>query len=170
MSQFKGFAGTPEKTEPARVDDYFSCGVLALVSGNLEEAYLSFSPLTDHPAALFNLALCNYKAAMFEKALAHLTQAEKLISSKSTPMPQSRPIPTEITQHDRNGNGYRMPMAKEAPELFPEKSRLRILRLMADIYAELGYEQEFLRILPAFGGNDYKNIADIKLKFNERKV
>lgn len=170
MSQFKGFAGTPQKIEPARVDEYFSCGVLALVSGNLEEAFLSFSQLTDDSAALFNLALCHYKAGMLEKAIAHLTRAEKLISIKSTPMPQSQPIPAEITQYDGSGDGYRMPMAKAAPELFPEQSRIRISRLLADIYGELGYEQEFLRILPIFSKQNYKNIADIKLKFSEKKV
>lgn len=170
MSKFKGFAGAPQtKMDAATQKAYFSCGIVALHNANFTEAYLSFSALPDCPAALFNLALCYCGAGLYEPALVALQQAQKALAAMAASAAPRGTVPAKMTQQDAQSDAYRAPMARQLVALFPTLAKLRVLRLMADIYGDLGYEQEFLRILPLFAGKDYQNIAKIKLKFEVKK-
>lgn len=167
MSKFKGFMEAKMRDNNIDQSGYFACGIIALSEGNLEEAFLCFSEIKDSPAAFFNLALCYYNSTLYEKALQTLEDAEKLLTSKSPISNRTVPTPQEILKSDQESFSYKTPMSKYTPNLFPFQAKQRILRLKADIYGELGYEEEFIKLIPLFAGKNYKNIENIKVKFKQ---
>lgn len=162
MAGFKGFVGsgpTPRECSPEDLEKNFEDGVAALISQRPAEAYLYFSKSDqEYSAVLYNTALCFYIAGMHERALPFLDKALHclpILTAKTVSLPQ------ELELFEAQGDGYKKAMLLSAPKQFPERCRVSILRLKADILLAAGRKEELKLLLPALLGKHYKNIDEI---------
>lgn len=155
----------PEKMENLSGEEcqpLFDCGVKALEVGNVATAFLCFSGIeTNSPAALFNLALCFFKAEDYEHALDWLHQARKKMENLKTTRPH-KTVPILLEKTEANQCGYRFPMQNEFPVLLPVRAEQQIMRLQADILYALGRTDELEILLHVLGGKGYENIERIR--------
>lgn len=155
----------PDKKETLSVEEcqpLFSCGVKALEVGNVATAFLCFSGIeTNSPAALFNLALCFFKAEDYEHALDWLHQARKKMENLKSIRPH-KAVPVLLEKTEAKQCGYRFPMQYEFPALLPVRAEQQIMRLQADILYALGRTDELEILLHVLGGKGYENIERIR--------
>lgn len=167
MAEFKGLmggvSGIPKL--PQQIKNHFDCGVFALSYGRIAEAYLYFLESDQNQSAvLYNIAVCFYMSGNYEKALSYLDSALRFLPNLSS---KTVTVPEELERYEAQNDGYKTAMMINAPELYPERCRISMLRLKADILYEMGNTQELKRILPALSGRNYKNINIIKNEINK---
>ena len=169
MAEFKGFIGgvSGSHNSPKQLNDCFNKGVFALSCGRVAEAYLYFLKSDQNQCAvLYNMALCFNMSGNCEKALSYLDSALRLLPALSS---KTVTVPEELERYEAQNDGYKAAMMIDAPELYPERSRISILRLKADILYAMGNTQELNKILPALSGRNYKGIEFIKKAMNKNK-
>lgn len=169
MAEFKGFNGgtSGSNNSPQRLRDCFECGIFALFSGRIAEAYLYFLQSDQNQSAvLYNMALCFYMSENYEKALSYLDSA--LCFLPSLPV-KSVAVPQELERYEAQNNGYKTAMLMNAPRLYPERCRITMLRLKADILFAMGNKQELKKIFSALSGRDYENINRIKRELEKEE-
>lgn len=167
MAEFKGFAGGVSKSQysPQRLKNHFDNGVFALSCGKVAEAYLYFLESDQKECAvLYNMAVCFYMSENYEKALSYLDGALRLLPVLP---PKTVTVPEELERYEAQNDGYKAAMMMDTPELYPERCRISILRLKADILYAMGNTQELYKILPALSGRNYRNIELIKSEINK---
>lgn len=140
---------------------------LNLACGQYSEAFLLLSRLAEqkpHPAVFFNLALCHFKGAAGPDALpgAQKCLEKALAAVQALPEP---PEPPELraaafkalAAAETQGEAYAGPMQ---PGLlaWPQLAKIRILRLLIDVYAASGQWSEVTRLAQALGGGKYANV------------
>lgn len=167
MAEFKGFMGSTALVgeSPQNMTDSFERGVFALLCGRPAEAYLYFlkSDLKQS-AVLYNIAICFYISGNYNKALSYLDGALRFLpalSEKAFVMPQ------ELERYEEQSCGYKAPMTMSTARLYPNRCRISMLRLKADILFALGSTDELKKLLPALAGRNYKNIEMIKKELNK---
>lgn len=169
MAEFKGFIGSVSggHNPPKQLKNCFDKGVFALSCGRVAEAYLYFRESDQNQCAvLFNMAVCFYMSENYEKALSYLDGALRLLPAIS---PKTVAVPEELERYEAQNGGYKAAMMLDAPELYPERCRISMLRLKADILYALGNTQELNKILPVLSGRSYKNIELIKNAINKEE-
>lgn len=167
MAEFKGFVGgvSSSHNSPQRLKNCFDKGVFALSYGRIAEAYLYFLESDQNQCAvLFNMAVCFYMSGNNEKALSYLDRALRLLPVLSS---KTVTVPEELERYEAQNDGYKAAMMLDAPELYPERCRISILRLKADLLYAMGNLQELNKILPALSGRNYRNIELIKNAINK---
>ncbi len=167
MAEFKGFMGgaSVNNNSPQRLKDCFECGVFALISGRIAEAYLYFLESDQNQSAvLYNLAVCFYMSENYEKALSYLDSALRFLPSLPI---KTVVVPQELERYEAQNSGYKTAMMMNTPQLYPERCRISMLRLKADILFAMGNKQELNKILSALSGGDYDNINRIKSELKE---
>lgn len=167
MAEFKGFVGgvSGSFNSPQRLKNCFDNGIFALSCGRVAEAYLYFLKSDRNQCAvLYNIAVCFYMSGNYEKALSYLDGALLLLPVLSS---KTVTVPEELERCEAQNDGYKAAMMIDAPELYPERCRISILRLKADLLYAMGNTQELNRILPALSGRSYKNIELIKNAINK---
>ena len=167
MAEFKGFMGGAFDSHnlPQRSKKCFECGIYALSCGRIAEAYLYFLESDQNQSAvLYNIAMCFYMSGNAEKALHYLDSA-----LRSLPVLPSKTftVPEELERYEAQNDGYKAAMMMDAPEVYPERCRISMLRLKADLLYAMGNTQELKRILPALSGRNYNNIDLIKNALNK---
>ena len=113
---------------------------------------------------LYNIALCFYRAENYEKALSYLDAAPRLLPALP---PKTVTVPEELERVEARQSGYTAAMLADAPKCFPERCRISILRLKADLLYAMGNTQELNKILPALSGRNYQNIELIERTINK---
>lgn len=170
MAEFKGFIGgvSGSQNSPQRLKESFDNGIFALSCGRIAEAYLYFLASDQNQCAvLYNMAVCFYLSENHEKALFYLDNALCLLSA--LPL-KTVTVPEELERYEAQNDGYKAAMLIDAPELNPERCRISILRLKADLLYAMGNMQELNKILPALSGRSYRNIDLIKSAINKGTV
>ena len=169
MAEFKGFVGSVSGSHnsPKQLKNFFDKGVFALSCGRIAEAYLYFRECDQNQCAvLFNIAVCFYMSGNYEKALSYLDGALRLLSALPS---KTVIVPEELERYEAQNDGYKSAMMSDAPELYPERCRISMFRLKADILYAMGNTQELNRILPMLSGRSYKNIELIKNAINKEE-
>lgn len=167
MAEFKGFIGGASGAHPSpqRLKNCFDNGIFALSCERIAEAYLYFCECDQNQCAvLYNIAVCFYMSENYEKALSYLDSALRLLHVLP---PKTVTVPEELERYEAQNDGYRAAMMLDAPELYPERCRISILRLKADLLYAMGNTQELNKILPALSGRSYRNIELIKKTINK---
>lgn len=162
MAEFKGFLGgaSDSRNLPQQLNNSFDCGIFALSCGRIAEAYLYFLRSDrKQSAVLYNMAICFYMSGNYEKALSYLDTALCSLPALSS---ETVTVPEELERYEAQNDGYKSAMLMNAPELYPERCRVSMLRLKADLLYVMGNIQELKRVLPALSGRSYKNIDIIK--------
>lgn len=162
MAEFKGFMGgaSGNYNLPQRSKNRFACGIFALSCGRIAEAYLCFLESDQNQSAvLYNIALCFYMSGNCEKALLYLDNALRSLSVFSA---KTAAVPVELERYEAQNDGYKAAMMMDDPKFYPERCRISMLRLKADLLYAMGNMQELKRILPVLSDGDYKNIDIIK--------
>lgn len=162
MADFKGFAGgvSGAHRSPKRETNCFDNGVVALSCGRVAEAYLYFRACDQTQCAvLFNTAVCFSMSGSHEKALSYLDRALRLLPALSS---HTETAPEELETYEALHDGYQAAMTADAPDRYPERCRVSILRLKADLLYATGNTQELKKLLPALSGRTYQNIERIK--------
>lgn len=156
-----GPKASPELSDKDRALFLQAC--LCFSAGQRSEAFLYFSRLSaafEHPALLFNLALCQTAAGAWAEAQAALEKALRLIPAPGAPSPAlSRGGVFKALQEleaGPEGADYLAPMSLELAGL-PELARVRALRLLIDVYAASGQWAEVLRLAGGLG-REYSNV------------
>lgn len=162
MAGFKGFMGSepsPHEGAPEDMERNFEDGAAALTAQRPAEAYLYFSKSDqEHSAVLYNTALCFYTAGLYERALPLLDKALRCLPVLAD---RTASLPQELELFEAQGGGYKNAMLLSAPKQFPERCRVSILRLKADVLLAAGRKEELRSLLPALLGKHYKNIEEI---------
>lgn len=166
MAEFKGFMGgaSGSNNSQQRSNDRFECGVFALSSGRIAEAYLYFLESDQNQSAvLYNMAVCFYMSENYEKALSYLDGALRFLPTLPV---KTVAVPQELERYEAQNDGYKAAMMMNATKLYPERCRISMLRLKADILFAMGNTEELKKILSALSGGNYKNIDIIKKALN----
>ena len=167
MAEFKGFAGgvSGGRDSPQQVKNCFNNGIFALSCGRIAEAYLYFLASDQKQCAvLYNIAVCFYMSENYEKALSYLDRALRLLPALPS---KTVTVPEELERYEAQNDGYKAAMLFDTPVLYPERCRISILRLKADILFAMGNTEELKKVLPALSGGNYKNIDIIKKSLNK---
>lgn len=166
MAEFKGLMGsTAHGGESPQDMDSFERGVFALLCGRPAEAYLYFLKSDQKQSAvLYNIAICFYISGNYNKALSYLDGALRFLSALSE---KAFVMPQELERYEEQGCGYKAPMTMSTARLYPNRCRISMLRLKADILFALGCTDELKKLLPALAGRNYKNIEMIKKELNK---
>lgn len=167
MAEFKGFAGgvSGGRDSPQQLKNCFNNGIFALSCGRIAEAYLYFLASDQKQCAvLYNIAVCFYMSENYEKALSYLDRALRLLPALPS---KTVTVPEELERYEAQNDGYKAAMLFDTPVLYPERCRISILRLKADILFALGNTEELKKVLPALSGGNYKNIDIIKKSLNK---
>ena len=167
MAAFKGFVGgvSGSQHSPKQAKNCFDSGVFALSCGRIAEAYLYFRECDQNDCAVtFNTAVCFYRAESYEKALSYLDSALRLLPVLPS---ETAALPDELERYEAQSDGYKAAMLIDAPTRSPERCRIAILRLKADILYAMGNTQELQKLLPALSGRSYRNIELIKTAINK---
>lgn len=162
MAESKRFigGGSGSSNSPQQLKKYFDNGVFALSCGRIAEAYLYFCESDQNQCAvLYNMAVCFYRSENYEKALFYLENALCLLSVLPF---KTVTVPEELERYEAQNDGYKAAMMLDAPELYPDRCRISMLRLKADLLYAVGNTQELNKILPALSGRNYRNIEFIK--------
>lgn len=167
MAEFKGFAGgvSGGRDSPQQLKNCFNNGIFALSCGRIAEAYLYFLASDQKQCAvLYNIAVCFYMSENYEKALSYLDRALRLLPALPS---KTVTVPEELERYEAQNDGYKAAMLLDTPVLYPERCRISILRLKADILFAMGNTEELKKVLPALSGGNYKNIDIIKKSLNK---
>ena len=167
MAEFKGFAGgvSGGRDSPQQLKNCFNNGIFALSCGRIAEAYLYFLASDQKQCAvLYNIAVCFYMSENYEKALSYLDRALRLLPALPS---KTVTVPEELKRYEAQNDGYKAAMLFDTPVLYPERCRISILRLKADILFAMGNTVELKKVLPALSGGNYKNIDIIKKSLNK---
>lgn len=167
MAEFKGFAGgvSGGRDSPQQLKNCFNNGIFALSCGRIAEAYLYFLASDQKQCAvLYNIAVCFYMSENYEKALSYLDRALRLLPALPSKIVT---VPEELERYEAQNDGYKAAMLFDTPVLYPERCRISILRLKADILFAMGNTEELKKVLPALSGGNYKNIDIIKKSLNK---
>ena len=167
MAEFKGFAGgvSGGRDSPQQLKNCFNNGIFALSCGRIAEAYLYFLASDQKQCAvLYNIAVCFYMSGNYEKALSYLDRALRLLPALPS---KTVTVPEELERYEAQNDGYKAAMLFDTPVLYPERCRISILRLKADILFAMGNTEELKKVLPALSGGNYKNIDIIKKSLNK---
>jgi lipoprotein len=167
MAEFKGFAGgvSGGRDSPQQLKNCFNNGIFALSCGRIAEAYLYFLASDQKQCAvLYNIAVCFYMSENYEKALSYLDRALRLLPALPS---KTVTVPEELERYEAQNDGYKAAMLFDTPVLYPERCRISILRLKADILFAMGNTEELKKVLPALSGGNYKNIDIIKKSLNK---
>ncbi|OKZ70669.1 MAG: hypothetical protein BHV88_07735 [Clostridiales bacterium 41_12_two_minus] len=139
--------------------------MFALSCGRIAEAYLYFLASDQKQCAvLYNIAVCFYMSENYEKALSYLDRALRLLPALPS---KTVTVPEELERYEAQNDGYKAAMLFDTPVLYPERCRISILRLKADILFAMGNTEELKKVLPALSGGNYKNIDIIKKSLNK---
>lgn len=167
MAGFKGFAGgvSGGRDSPQQLKNCFDNGIFALSCGRIAEAYLYFLASDQKQCAvLYNIAVCFYMSENYEKALSYLDSALRLLPALPS---KTVTVPEELERYEAQNDGYKAAMLLDTPALYPERCRISLLRLKADLLYKMGNTKELHKILPALSGRNYKNIEHIKNTINK---
>lgn len=167
MAEFKGFAGgvSGGRDSPQQLKNCFNNGIFALSCGRIAEAYLYFLASDQKQCAvLYNIAVCFYMSENYEKALSYLDRALRLLPALPS---KTVTVPEELERYEAQNDGCKAAMLFDTPVLYPERCRISILRLKADILFAMGNTEELKKVLPALSGGNYKNIDIIKKSLNK---
>lgn len=167
MAEFKGFAGgvSGGRDSPQQLKNCFNNGIFALSCGRIAEAYLYFLASDQKQCAvLYNIAVCFCMSENYEKALSYLDRALRLLPALPS---KTVTVPEELERYEAQNDGYKAAMLFDTPVLYPERCRISILRLKADILFAMGNTEELKKVLPALSGGNYKNIDIIKKSLNK---
>lgn len=167
MAEFKGFAGgvSGGRDSPQQLKNCLNNGIFALSCGRIAEAYLYFLASDQKQCAvLYNIAVCFYMSENYEKALSYLDRALRLLPALPS---KTVTVPEELERYEAQNDGYKAAMLFDTPVLYPERCRISILRLKADILFAMGNTEELKKVLPALSGGNYKNIDIIKKSLNK---
>lgn len=158
--------GNGPKASPSLSDKDRALFVQACVcfnAGQRSEAFLYFSRLgagLEHPALLFNLALCHVAAGAWAEAQAALEKALRLIPSpggSASPLNRSGVFRAlQDLEAGPDGVDYLAPMSLDLVDL-PDLARVRAQRLLIDVYSASGQWAELLRMAGSLG-REYANV------------
>ena len=162
--------GTPKTSPPLSAQDelLFTQASICFSTGQKGEAFIYFSRLgagREHPAVLYNLALCHFKAGTGQDTL---TEAQKCLEKTLALLPAATQEPAQpvmqsatfksMLVHEAKTCSYQAPMSLELAKS-PEMARIRVLRLLIDVYAASGQWSEVIRLSGSFGGTEYLNVT-----------
>lgn len=90
---------------------------------------------------------------------------------RSVPSLPAKPItvPPELERYESQNDGYKSAMLMDTPKRYPERCRISMLRLKADLLFAMGNTQELEKIFSALSGGNYENIDKIKRELKKEK-
>lgn len=157
-------SGASDKTPPTfgeQDKNLHLQATLCLTCGQNSEAFLILSRLAEnkaHPVLFFNLALCHFRAEVWVEAQKCLEKAlAQLPPVPETPVSQNSTF-SILAVEEAQSQAYGNPMQMELLT-WPMLAKLRMLRLLIDIYALSGQWREVLQLAPALEPGNYKNVA-----------
>lgn len=141
----------------------FSLGCSLFEQGAYAQSHLIFKKFlnTDCPEAHYNAALCLYRAKELQEALPLLEKALILLKKYPPANSCSELVNSPLFTAEAQNSPYLFPLAENCGQILPEYTKHCIIRLLADIYAELGnteQAQTFASSIKQFG---YANISKI---------
>lgn len=168
MSLLGGLPGAPGKAGAEDRNKLYPLACELFRMGAIAEAYRIFKDLErEHPAVLFNLALCHMAADQVERAMNYLDRALSLAKRRQL---GNRPTPNEtyrLLAAREQLSDYRVPMPEDAPQFAPEYAQDAIRRLLVDCCAELGLWDRVRTLAEALKPRRYANVEQALARAGE---
>lgn len=141
----------------------FELGCQLLERGAHADAYRLFSELYrekgQHPAALYNLALCHLAAGEWEPCLRLLERAmAQLRKGQGEAAPLLNTTGRALSRRQAAGRSYLFPMPETAPDLAPGYARECVLRLLVDACSACSMWEQLQALAQQLPHEEYSNV------------
>lgn len=155
-----GSGTSPSGGNKSDIKEKFTTAYGLYTTGFVADSYMIFKELAPqkHPAVHVNLALCHMKVGEFSEAAQSLDVAASLLNNTDPEKLKADGTYSKLQKIQAASDCYLNPMKFETPSLYPRIAYETIMRLTADVCAEIGDAQKVERIAATLSDKNYANV------------